>query len=118
MPNRPHLRPTTGWGRAAVPFVVMALGLLAVTVASLMIGAVRLAPGEVLDALLGQSGTDPAIRKIVVELRLPRALLAALIGFALGADGSAYQAMFRNPLADPFVVDETGGAAYGEDMVR
>ena len=96
---------------SAFAFAVLSGLLLAATVASLGLGATRLSTAEVVAALAGRSGADPTIRTILVELRLPRALLAALIGVALGASGAAYQALFRNPLADPFVVGASSGAA-------
>lgn len=106
---RPH--------RSAFAFAGLSGLLLAATVASLGLGATRLSPAEVVAALLGRSGADPTARTILVELRLPRALLAALIGVALGAAGAAYQALFRNPLADPFVVGASSGAAFGAALV-
>ena len=91
----------------------MALALLlgVVAVAALGIGSARLTPAEVLDALRG-AGTDPAAT-IVWELRLPRILLAALIGGALALSGAVFQALLRNPLADPYVLGVSGGAAVG-----
>ena len=54
---------------------------------------------------------------IVWELRLPRIALAALVGLALGAAGAAYQGLFRNPLADPFVIGASSGSALGATLV-
>ena len=112
-PAAGRLRPR----RSAFAFAGLSGLLLAATVASLGLGATRLSPAEVVDALVGRSGADPIARTILVELRLPRALLAALIGVALGAAGAAYQALFRNPLADPFVVGASSGAAFGAAVV-
>ena len=56
--------------------------------------------------------TNPAAAKFLL-LRLPRALLAALVGMALSAVGVAFQALLRNPLADPFIMGVSGGAALG-----
>ncbi|MBI4566054.1 MAG: iron chelate uptake ABC transporter family permease subunit [Planctomycetes bacterium] len=58
------------------------------------------------------SGVSPEIRKEVLwNLRLPRVLLAALVGAALSTAGAVFQGLFRNPLADPFVIGVSGGAA-------
>ncbi len=96
-------------------------GLLAVVlVLSLGLGAVPMAPGRVLAALaihtpwVGQ--VDAAEVTIIWDLRLARALLAALIGAGLAAAGAAFQGLFRNPLADPFVVGASGGAALGATL--
>ncbi len=56
---------------------------------------------------------DVATRSILLDVRLPRVLLAALVGAALSAAGAAFQALLRNPLADPFILGVSGGAALG-----
>jgi iron complex transport system permease protein len=89
--------------------------LAAAGLAALAVGSVRIATADVLAAVLG--GGDALTRTIVLELRLPRVVLAALIGVALGTSGAAYQALFRNPLADPFVVGASSGAAAGATLV-
>jgi iron complex transport system permease protein len=62
------------------------------------------------------AGLEPD-RAILVDLRLPRAVLAALVGFALAAAGTALQALLRNPLAEPFMLGVSGGAALGGSLV-
>jgi iron complex transport system permease protein len=94
----------------------LALGALACMVLgaillSLRLGAVRLDLGEVLDALRGSG--DPAVVTIVRDLRLPRAVLAALVGGALALSGAAFQALLRNPLAEPYILGVSSGAATG-----
>jgi iron complex transport system permease protein len=91
-----------------VPLVVAALLAL---LAGIMIGPVPLAPRAVLDALLGRG--DPAVVAIVRDLRVPRALLAFLVGGALAVTGAALQALVRNPLADPYLLGLSGGAGLG-----
>src|SRR5262249_11947012 len=83
---------------------------------ALGLGAVRLSPGQVLDALVGDA-SDPVARAIVVDLRLPRVVLAVLVGARLGAAGAADPAGFRNPLADPFVGGAGRWAAAGVPRV-
>ncbi len=80
---------------------------IAAIVAGLAIGAVPLAPLEV---LRGITTADAASSTIVREIRLPRVLLAFLVGGALGMSGAALQALVRNPLADPFLLGISGGA--------
>jgi len=93
---------------------LLILGLLV----SLGVGAVHLAPGRVLAVVFQPSG--PAVSRtelaIVWDLRLARVLLAALIGAGLAGAGAAFQGLFRNPLADPFVVGASGGAALGATL--
>lgn len=85
-----------------------ALGLAAV---SLTIGPAPLSTAQVVDVLLG--GGDPIERAIVVDLRLPRALLALLVGGVLGLGGAAMQGYLRNPLAEPSVLGASNMAALG-----
>ena len=54
-----------------------------------------------------------AVDNIVLNIRLPRALLAALVGAGLGLAGAIYQGVFRNPLADPYLLGTAGGAGFG-----
>jgi iron complex transport system permease protein len=74
-----------------------------------MIGTIWVSPSDVFRGLLGKG--DSAF--LVWQLRLPRAAEAVLVGAMLGAVGSAFQALFRNPLADPYVVGVSSGAAVG-----
>ncbi len=67
--------------------------------------------GDLLDLLRGRAGSTA--QAILLEVRLPRVLLAALVGAALSGAGAAYQAILRNPLADPFILGVSGGAALG-----
>ncbi len=59
------------------------------------------------------SGDSETARIILWEIRIPRVVLAACLGAALGAAGAGYQGLFRNPLADPFVIGASSGAALG-----
>jgi iron complex transport system permease protein len=96
--------------------IIVALGLsvmlLLVALAALRFGGVDLSTGRVWAALAGRG--DPEAVTIVRSLRLPRVLLAALVGAALAASGTALQALLRNPLADPYVLGISSGAALGE----
>ena len=89
----------------------LALGLVAVMVLGVGIGATELGITDVWDALRGRlEGPD---RDILLLIRAPRILLAGLIGAALGLSGAVFQALLRNPLAEPFVLGVSGGAALG-----
>ena len=90
--------------------IILLIALLPTAlILALGIGPVRLAPWEILQALIGQADTA-RIDAIVWQLRLPRALMAGLIGAALGVAGALMQGLFRNPMADPGLVGVTGGA--------
>lgn len=91
---------------------ILAAALLAVLAFSLWAGPLSIGIAELVDILLGRpaSMTHAAV---VMKIRLPRALTAALVGASLGASGGAFQAVLRNPLADPYILGVSGGAALG-----
>lgn len=90
---------------AACLAVLLILGLL-----SLLLGAGEVSVGRSLQALLG--GGDDEARFIVEQLRLPRTLLAILVGVALGAAGLVLQSATRNPLAEPGLLGVSAGASF------
>lgn len=77
----------------------------------LFVGSESYSPAEVVGALLG--GEDSTARSIVLQLRAPRVLLAILIGGGLSLSGAVFQALLRNPLAEPYILGVSGGAAVG-----
>ncbi len=94
---------------AIAGFVVVILLFLA----TLAFGSVTLPLADVVTVLLGGTSTSNTGATIVVELRLPRAIIAALAGAALGVGGLLMQTLFRNPLASPGTLGITSGASLG-----
>jgi iron complex transport system permease protein len=86
--------------------------LLAAIVISSGIGSVHISSRAVLAAVVHRAQAGD-VRAIVMDLRLPRAIAAALVGAGLSVAGLLFQGLFRNPLADPFVLGSSGGAALG-----
>jgi iron complex transport system permease protein len=76
---------------------------------------VSLGTGEVFRALTGNG--DPTHTRILLEIRLPRALLGVLVGGGLALAGSVFQALLRNPLAEPYILGISGGSAAGAVLV-
>lgn len=102
-----------GWRLSVLTAILLVL-LLAAMVISSGVGPVRISPRTVLAVLAGRCPVQEAeMRTIVWELRLPRALAAAVVGAGLSAAGVLFQGLFRNPLAEPFVLGSSGGAALG-----
>ncbi|MEZ6048110.1 MAG: iron ABC transporter permease [Planctomycetaceae bacterium] len=93
--------------------VALAIGIGLLLVVSLIMGDVYIPVGEVFSIITGNGEVDSTSEMIVLKLRLPRIILALVIGAGLGAAGAGYQGMFRNPLADPFVIGASSGAALG-----
>ncbi|MFZ5569944.1 MAG: FecCD family ABC transporter permease [Thermodesulfobacteriota bacterium] len=64
-------------------------------------------------SLTGGEGVDPMLSNIIWRIRFPRVILAALVGAALSSGGLVFQALLRNPLAEPYILGISGGAAIG-----
>ncbi|MDK3157562.1 iron ABC transporter permease [Kamptonema cortianum] len=98
-------------------WILLGLGFVALLAALIHIGvggSFHANPLQVLQAILqgDTGGTDP-LNAVVWKLRLPRVLAAITVGAILGLAGSAFQALFRNPLAEPYIIGVSSGAAAG-----
>ncbi len=95
--------------------IVLTLVVVLAATASLLIGSGPLATRTWLPSLAVK---DPSIAQIILwQIRVPRAALSLLIGFALGLTGAALQGFLRNPLAEPGLVGASSGAALGAVIV-
>ena len=109
--SKPFKRTITGFTLAALPVVLFLLGL--------MIGRYAIKPQDVGRILLSPLFPDlaadiPVIeQQLVLRIRLPRALAALLIGASFGGTGTAFQAIFKNPLVDSNILGVTSGAGFG-----
>jgi iron complex transport system permease protein len=101
--------------RPVVVGAVLALVTLGLAVVAMGIGDYPVAPGEVVDTLLG--GGSRATSFIIETLRLPRVLCAVLVGAALGISGAIFQSLTGNPLGSPDIVGFTSGSATGALVV-
>lgn len=97
--------------RQVVLLPMLAGAMLATLATSLAVGYAPLDLGQALADLAAGRASLPAL--VLFELRLPRALLGALVGFSLGMAGAAMQGLMRNPLAEPGVVGVSSAAAFG-----
>lgn len=101
------------------------VGVFVLTVAvGIAVGSVPVPPGDIIGVvgyraaeLVGLGGEMPgalaAVAPIVWDLRLPRVLMAVLVGSGLAVAGAAFQALFRNPMADPFIIGVAPGGSLG-----
>ena len=101
LPRLPRL-----WAAGGVAAVVLACGI------GVLVGPVHIAPGTVLQALFG-GAVEPGQANILWSLRFPRVVLGAIVGGTLAIAGAAYQGVFRNPLADPYLLGAAAGANLG-----
>lgn len=85
--------------------------LLLIMALSISAGAVKIPLQEILNVLLGKG--DEVNRRIILTLRLPRVIESALVGMGLSVVGAFFQGLLRNPMADPYVLGISSGAAFG-----
>jgi iron complex transport system permease protein len=91
-----------------------AAALLIACLLAVSFGPVNLNFGSIIRTLLGlPNGLENEDRTLLLELRLPRVVLGALVGAALATSGAVYQSVFRNPLADPYLLGAASGAGLG-----
>jgi ABC-type Fe3+-siderophore transport system permease subunit len=98
--------------RPAIILVLLVL-LAAGVVISTQIGSVPIAAREILASLGVGHAADETTRTIVLQIRLPRIILAVVVGAGLASAGTVFQGLFRNPMADPYIIGVSAGAALG-----
>ena len=106
--------------RASRPYLINTALLIAALLFSVGVGSVFIPPNVLLQVIFGRftgqplpSEISPAFTIILFDLRLPRTILVAITGSALAGSGAAYQGLFRNPLADPYLIGVASGAGLG-----
>lgn len=105
-------------GKRTLFFTVMLILVVSVIVLATAIGAVPIHPGDVMrvftEIFTKPSGYDQGtVYTIIWQIRFPRVLLAFLIGASLATAGAAFQGLLQNPLADPYTIGVSSGAALG-----
>ncbi len=123
MPDAAHLTVSAvqrAYGMSLAAVVAGMASLVAVGLLSATSGAAGLPVGGVLSALFdwlpligGESSLSATQQSILFEIRLPRLVLGMLVGASLGMAGASYQGVFRNPLADPYLLGVSAGAGFG-----
>ncbi len=93
---------------------ILALALFVSIVACLSIGVVNIPFDQIISVLMG--GGSERDSHIVMNLRLPRVILAAIVGASLALAGAAMQGLFRNPMASPSIIGLSAGAAFGASL--
>lgn len=104
-------------GRVPLALTGLAVSLLVLELLALALGPVRVPLGDTVRVLVGAEPSDPRWQVVIQTLRLPRALTATLVGAALGVAGLQMQTLFRNALADPYVLGVSSGASLGVALV-
>jgi iron complex transport system permease protein len=87
--------------------------LIGFLIVGLSVGSVAIPFSDIILTLLGKAEVDESIRTIVLDIRLPRLLLAMLVGAGLSISGAVFQALLRNPLAEPYILGISSGGTVG-----
>jgi iron complex transport system permease protein len=103
--------------RQIVAFAALTAAFVALALTAIAVGSVSIPFGDVVRILLGGEADRASWTTIVEQVRIPRTLTAALAGAALGMAGLQMQTLFRNPLADPFILGISAGASFGVAVV-
>ena len=98
--------------RNTILFLLLSLLVVALLAIDMMVGSVGISAGEVWAAITGGE-CDPIKAKIIIDVRLMKAIVAILAGAALAVSGLQMQTLFRNPLAGPYVLGVCSGASLG-----
>ncbi len=106
-----HTATTISRTLPTITLILLVIGALMSGLFALSMGSVTLTPHDVFTAMLGSRDVDSMHQAILFNLRLPRALNAFALGGLLALAGVYMQALLRNPLADPFIIGTSGGAA-------
>ena len=96
-----------------VVIVILSLTLAASILVATSLGAVRVPLRDMVSAIFQHRALSETQRAILFAIRLPRVLASALVGAALALSGLMFQGLFRNPMADPYIIGTSGGAAVG-----
>jgi iron complex transport system permease protein len=105
--------------RSALPgFAVATTVLIAGLLLAFMVGRYPVSLGDLLNVLMakltgGKADVPPAVESVILQVRGPRLLAAAMVGAALAVAGTAFQGLFRNPLVSPDILGASSGAALG-----
>lgn len=102
---------------ARLSLLAISISLLAVLFASVLVstslGAIHIPMRTIAEAMLYRHALSESQQTILFAIRLPRVLASALVGAALALSGLMFQGLFRNPMADPYIIGASGGAALG-----
>ena len=100
-------------GRVVVVCLIMCAVLICTMAVALVVGTADVSFSHIVGIITGSLPPDDPLRLIVLKIRLPRIILAGLAGFSLALGGVVFQAILRNPLADPFILGVSSGSAFG-----
>lgn len=108
-----HFRSPLSLQRTVVVIAALFLLLIIVAILGLSVGSVSISFREVVHSFVNSRAVDESNRIIILDIRLPRLLLAMLVGAGLSIAGAVFQAVLRNPLAEPYILGISSGGTVG-----
>jgi len=112
LPQKPRKRSRDRFNLLAIVVLLFSI-LIATILISVSIGAIHIPVGAMAAAVFERHPLSETQQTILLAIRLPRVLASALVGAALAIAGLMFQGLFRNPMADPYIIGASGGAAVG-----
>ena len=103
--------------RNTLLFIFLSIGLVFLFLIDISVGAVAIPIKEVCTSLIGSGASKSSWEYIIMDYRLPKAIVAILVGMGLSISGLLMQTLFRNPLAGPYVLGLSSGASLGVALV-
>lgn len=92
--------------------LILIVAIIAMTIAGICLGSVRISIGNIVQAIFSPQNTNRNAAYIIRNLRIPRVISAILVGAALALCGVVFQSVFRNPMADSYVLGVSSGASF------
>lgn len=116
--ERPTARDRLTMRRLVITLAVLAIALILIAVFTIAVGSTHVSISTIFKTIASEitghsADVTPEQRIIIIDIRIPRAMMAIVVGAALSVAGAAYQALLRNPLADPGILGISSGAALG-----
>lgn len=94
-------------------YVTLIIFLIIVSTVALKLGNIEISIREIIEILLNKENIDESLKTIIINIRLPRIIMAILIGMLLASSGTVVQTVFQNPLADPYIIGIASSATLG-----
>lgn len=113
MTNIQNIKSPLNPARISAICLIMCICIILAIMFSLLVGTAKVSLDQIIQLVTGGLSEDDPVRLIIFKIRLPRIILAGLVGFALSLGGVVFQAILRNPLADPYILGVSSGAAFG-----
>ena len=94
-------------------YIILTMLLIILSLTALKLGNIEISVKDIFNVFLNRKEVDDSVRTIILNIRLPRIIMALLIGMLLASSGTVVQTVFQNPLADPYIIGIAASATFG-----